>query len=375
MQTVCIFRHQLFKYSETFITGQAERLTAFDPLYTGRERFGEGPANSRSIALADRKRNRNLVRRIHQVATRSPGPYLELLSGYAPALIHAHFGVEGVYALPLAKRLGVPLVTTFHGFDATLSTKALLTSGSPSWVNYVRHRRALAAHGDLFICVSEFVRERVLALGFPPDRTVVHHIGIDTRAIQPGTEDDDPIILHVARLVEKKGTEYLIRAFAERRNAEAGRLVIIGDGPKMRELVSLSEALGIRARVEFRGACSNEAVVHAMRSASMLVQPSVTASNGDTEGLGTVLIEACAAGLPAITTDNGGMAEGLRHAKTGYCVPERDSQALADAMADLLSDSARRREFGAAARDMCEQHFDVRRQTRVLEDHYRAVLS
>jgi hypothetical protein len=59
-----------------------------------------------------------------QMLSRSPAPYQSLLRDRHPALIHAHFGIEGVYALPLAKRLHIPLVTTFHGFDATLSTAA-----------------------------------------------------------------------------------------------------------------------------------------------------------------------------------------------------------------------------------------------------------
>src|SRR6201999_1336894 len=110
-------------------------------------------------------------------------PYLRLLGARRPALLHAHFGIEGVYALPVAKRLGIPLITTFHGFDATLSTAALLRS--PAWANYPLFRRSLARRGALFLSASAFIRERLLAMGFPESRTRVHYIGVDCRAIRP----------------------------------------------------------------------------------------------------------------------------------------------------------------------------------------------
>ena len=117
-----------------------------------------------------------------QMISRSSRPHLRLLAERRPALIHAHFGIDGVYALPLARRLGVPLVTTFHGYDATLSTAALLTS--PAWANYPLFRRRLARQGDLFLCASSFIRERVLAMGFPEARTKVHYSGIDYRSVR-----------------------------------------------------------------------------------------------------------------------------------------------------------------------------------------------
>jgi hypothetical protein len=70
-------------------------------------------------------------------------PYLRLMARRRPSLIHAHFGIEGVAALALALRLEIPLVTTFHGFDATLEMRAML--GSPAWFRYPLLRRTLRA--------------------------------------------------------------------------------------------------------------------------------------------------------------------------------------------------------------------------------------
>ena len=234
MREIAIFRHNLFRISEPFITQQAEQLRRHRPFYLGRLRYGAAPAGAESLALEDLWPRWPLPPIGWQMLTRNPAPYERLLAGRRPALIHAHFGIEGVYAQPLARRLGVPLVTTFHGFDANLSTAGLLSS--PAWANYPLFRHRLAREGDLFLCASAFIRERVLAMGFPEARTRIHYIGVDAAAIRPRAADEEtPTILHVARLVEVKGTEYLIRAFATvaGRHADA-TLVIVGDGPLRR---------------------------------------------------------------------------------------------------------------------------------------------
>ena len=131
MRQVGIFRHNLFRLSEPFITQQAERLHRYRPLYLGRLRYGAPPPGAEALALEDLAPQMRLLPAAWHMLSASPHPYLYMLEGRRPDLIHAHFGVEGVYALPLAARLGVPLVTTFHGFDATLGPIGLLAN--PAW--------------------------------------------------------------------------------------------------------------------------------------------------------------------------------------------------------------------------------------------------
>ncbi len=374
MREIAVFRHNLFRISEPFITQQAQQLVRHKPLYVGRLRYGAAPEGADSLALADLYPRWPLPRVGWQMLTRHPGPYQRLLAGRHPALIHAHFGIEGVYALPLARRLGIPLVTTFHGFDATLSTAALLTS--PAWAHYPLFRHRLAAQGDLFLCASGFIRERVLAMGFPEARTRVHYIGVDCQAIHPrDPAEETRTILHVARLVEVKGTEYLVRAMAalDERHASV-ELVIIGDGPLRRRLEQLATSLGVHDRVRFLGARPHGEVMAWMRKAAVLVLPSVRTGTGRIEGLGMVMLEAAASGVPAIGARLGGIPEGIIDGETGFLVPERDPAALAQRLGDLLDDQTLRRRMGAAARNLVERKFDLRRQTAALEEHYDTVL-
>jgi glycosyltransferase involved in cell wall biosynthesis len=375
VREVAIFRHNLFKISEPFITEQAEHLQRYKPLYVGRLRHGDPPVGAESLALQDLARGSPLALVSWQVLTRDTRPYRRLLGSHRPSLIHAHFGVGGVYALPLARRLAIPLITTFHGFDATLATPALLSS--PEWAQYRILRGRLAREGALFLCSSAFIRERVLAMGFPEERTRVHYIGVDCERIRPRDRaEETSTILHVARLVEVKGTQYLIRAFAAAADSHpATELVIIGEGPLRRRLRALARSLGLGQRVSFLGARPHAEVLGWMRKAAMLVLPSVRTITGRVEGLGQVSLEAAASGVPVIGSRQGGIPESVIDGRTGYLVPERDEHALAGRMMELLDDPTVRHRMGAEARAHVERNFDIRRQTEALENLYDAVVA
>ncbi len=371
---VAIFRHNLFRISEPFIAGQAQHLRRYRPLYVGRKRFGLPPDGASSLALEDLYKRWKLPRIGWQMLTGDAQPYLRLLGRRRPSLIHAHFGIEGVSALGLAMQLEIPLVTTFHGFDATLKTHAML--GSPAWFRYPLLRRKLAREGNLFLCASSFIRQKLLETGFPESRTHTHYIGVDCQTIRPRADfEETPLILHVARLVEVKGTRYLLRAFATvARKYDRVQLLIIGDGPLRRQLHALTASLGMRDRVEFLGAVPHVAVLSWMRKAAMLVLPGIRTATGREEGLGMVLLEAAATGLPIVGSRVGGIPECMLEGKTGFLVPERDEDALARRMAELLEDPVRRHRMGAAGRALVEDRFDIDRQTAVLENYYDSLI-
>ena len=369
---VALLRHQLFKPSEVFITEQARALRSFAPLLVGRALEGTPHDGLEYHVPAAAGR----MQRLNYVLRRDPAMFFPALRLYRPVLMHAHFGVEAVYGMEIAERLGVPLVTTFHGFDATLSTPKLLASRKPSWINYVLKRRELSRRGTLFVCVSEFVRSRLLRLGFPEARTRVHYIGVDSADFPASVEDPErPVILHVARLVEKKGTAYLLEAFAaiSEKHPQAS-LVIVGDGPLREKLRRHAAELRIGERVLWVGAASHSVVRSWLRRASVFCLPSCTALNGDSEGLPISLLEANASGVAAVATQHAGIPEAIIHGGTGLLVRERDAAALAEALDVLLSSQSQREAFGARARQVTQDRFDLFRQTRTLEQLYEGVL-
>ena len=213
-------------------------------------------------------------------------------------------------------------------------------------------------------------------MGFPEAQTHTHYIGVDCRAIRLRADSEErPAILHVARLVEVKGTRYLLRAFAALpRRYDSVQLVIIGEGPLRRQLQALAASLGVRDRVEFLGALPRADVLSWTRKSAMLVLPGVRTSSGREEGLGMVLLEAAATGLPIIGSRVGGIPECILDGHTGFLVPERDEHTLAEKMAELLEDPVKRRQMGHAGRALIERKFDIHRQTEVLEKFYDSLL-
>src|SRR4051812_43269811 len=124
---VAVFRAPLFNASETFVRAQALGLMRYQPLLVGRVDKGNIPPELAGRVLI--------------------GPTAERLRPYAPALVHAHFGPDGLRALPLARELGVPLITNLHGYDVGRSRSALLLSGRLSWMKYALSLRALQRRG------------------------------------------------------------------------------------------------------------------------------------------------------------------------------------------------------------------------------------
>lgn len=285
------------------------------------------------------------------------------LSALRPRLVHAHFGRGGALALPIARILGIPLVVTFHGGDATKEThyRQRLVPRL-----YARRLRSLQREAALFVCVSEYVRDRLLARGFPPDKLEVVRQGVDIGpASRPGEASNDARILFVGRFVDKKGVRHLIEAMRilAARGVTAG-LELVGDGPLA---AVLREAAADVAGISFTGWLPNTEVRRRMRSASALCVPSVTAADGDAEGLPTVIFEAMAEGIPVVATRHAGIAEAVAHGDTGLLVAEADPFALADAIQRLIAQPDLRQRLGTAARTAALERFDAIRQSRQLE--------
>jgi glycosyltransferase involved in cell wall biosynthesis len=363
MPRVLIFKETLLPASETFILAQMHALRRYQPRLAGLEAVEGGLPLPQETLLLSRSspgvvaalcaklyRRTGIAPRFHAAAR-----------SFQPELVHAHFASGGRSALPLARTLQVPLIVTLHGSDVTVRR-----SSSDTY-------RRLAEEASLFLCVSQFIRQQALAAGFPEAKLMVHAIGIDRQAFSSATTTPPAQrVLFVGRLVEKKGCEYLLRAsqIVQQRLPES-ELIVIGDGPLRPSLQGLAAALKLRC--EFRGAQPAAAVRAALQSARVFCLPSVTAANGDSEGLPTVIAEAQAAGLPVVATRHAGIPEMVVDEQTGLLVAERNYQALAEALCTLLTDEPRWQSFRQAAQQRMEQHFDLTRQTALLEEIYSSV--
>ena len=164
-------------------------------------------------------------------------------------------------------------------------------------------------------------------------------------------------MLAVGRAVEKKGFDDLLAALATLPPTLRWRLVHVGDGPLRSRLQSQAETLGIADRVTWRGALSQQDVLACYRAADLFVLPSRVTADGDRDGLPNVLMEAQSQKLPCLATAVSGIPELIEHGVTGWLVPERDREALASALAELLGDSALRRRLGEAGYERTRRSF------------------
>ena len=288
-----------------------------------------------------------------------------------PKLVHAHFGRGGALALPIARALQVPLVVSFYGADATKDKQ--YRRRFPPTV-FQRRLHALQNEAARFLCVSGFIKDQLIARGFPPEKLFVQHSGVNIDS-QYGPDDpaSDLYVMFAGRFVEKKGIPSLIEAVrrleAEGRNL---RLVLVGEGPMEEALRRAAAAL---RQVEFRGWMPNNELRGWMRGALALCVPSQRASDGDAEGLPTVVIEAMAAGTPVIGSRHAGIGEAVEDEHTGFLIPEQDPEALAAALRRLSDEPGLRRRLGENARQAAVERFDMFTQSRRLEEALLGVMA
>jgi len=373
--TVLIYRDELLPLSQTFILSQAEAMSGFTPFYVGSRRVtGIEIPSDRCFFVNNGSWIGRYREVLFKVYGRVASAHLEVLARRTPRLVHAHFGTDGALALTLARGLRLPLIVTLHGFDVTASDDAARKSFY-SHRKYPERRGSLIRYCSKVIAVSRFIAQKALQQGFRAENTVVHYIGVDVDRFQPIPRNaHESMVLFVGRLVDKKGCCYLIRAMAEiQRSAPEVELVIIGDGPLRRELEV--EAKGSLRKYRFLGAQPSPIVHHWMGRARVFSVPSITADSGDAEGFGIVFAEAQAMGIPVASFASGGIPEAVAHGETGFLSPEKDWRSLARNIALLLRDEVLWNRMSERARQRMVEQFDLRTQTRLLEDIYRGVLA
>ena len=271
-------------------------------------------------------------------------------------IVYCHFGWNGLYASML-RDLGLlrgRLVTAFHGADLSWQ---LQVSGSDVY-------RPLFEKGDLFLPISEHWKEKLIALGCPRERVRVHRMGIDCKRfafLERRLEAGQPVrLITVSRLIEKKGVEYGIRAAA--RLIERGRDIrydIIGDGALREPLAHLIAELRLGDKVRLLGWQDQDTVLDALRRSHIALAPSVTSRNGDQEGIPVFLMESMAIGLPVVSTRHSGIPELVEEGVSGRLVTEREPEALASAVEDLINHPESWPAMGRAGRRQVEQNYDI----------------
>jgi colanic acid/amylovoran biosynthesis glycosyltransferase len=202
-------------------------------------------------------------------------------------------------------------------------------------------------------------------------KVAVHHLGVDLARIPQwrGHAGGPFTILFVGRMVEKKGFRQLVAAVAElKARGRDVRVHAVGGGPEEADLSAAVEAAGLGGTITLHGAKPHDVVLGLMRDCDCLALPSVTATDGDQEGIPVTLMEAMACGLPVVSTYHSGIPELVTDGETGLLVPERDVAALAGAIERLMTEEGLARRLADRARRFVAAEFNADIQNPALFD-------
>ncbi len=354
---ILVYHNTLFLISETFAYHQVEALSKkFDielmaenfvnPHNYDVEKFTSYKLN-RPDGIKDKvfsKLIRNYFNTKLDLNVRSYLQLLKLFRNKSIDCIHAHFAPNALKLLNIAKHYKIPLVVSFHGYDAS------------QLLNDDEYRKSLP---DLFNYASAIVisgRHMHDNLGLDEWDHKVHFVpyGVnpDELKVMPKEENDKVVILHSGRIVNKKGVPDLIKVFNElKSDHEQIELRIVGDGKELEECRELVDTFNLNESVNFYGAIPHQKVAEMLNQADIFVLNSRTGSNGDMEGTPVTILEAMCMEKAIVSTRHAGIPYVIEHGKNGLLADEKDNRALKANLKQFINNHKLRKELGEEARN------------------------
>lgn len=263
---------------------------------------------------------------------------LKIIREYEPDIIHGHFGYESIKLVDNIKITEIPIFISFHGYDASQMLKKK---------SYVRKLNCYFKHNNIIpIYVSEFIKRNLINEKVIIKKAELLYCGIDTDFFDPinrkERKNETFIFLQISVFNEKKGHIYTLKAFKlflERVTNDRSKykLILAGGHILLEEIKKEVVLLGLSSNVEFTGPVDHTIGKKLLEDANVFVHHSITASNGDTEGLPNALMEAMSMELPVLSTRHAGIPELVEDSVNGYLVNEKDIESYAKRMVDVLT--------------------------------------
>jgi|WetSurMetagenome_2_1015567.scaffolds.fasta_scaffold90075_1 colanic acid/amylovoran biosynthesis glycosyltransferase len=319
-------------------------------------------------------RRKTLFSAVDMLLTRARARYRtacseRIIGSLKPDVVHGHFSFESWRHIGAIAQSGIPLVTSFYGLDISKLPRKKI------WRDrYVQ----LFDYGAAFIVEGEFMAARLSDLGCPLSKITCIPIGVpvdDIRSVTKRYGVAEVRVLFTGLGREKKGGLDAAAAFATvaKRRADI-HFDLIGGGPYRAPVKKILAKAGVLDRCTFHGYVPVSRYLELLGGASIVLAPSVTAADGDTEGGAPVtVIEAQVAGIPVVGTQHCDIPMVVKNGETGFLCPERDRTALADNLERLVADPELRRAMGAAATKRASERHDIKKQVEKIANVYEKV--
>lgn len=381
MKNILVFSDIFFHFSETFLYQQVKNLKKdYRVTICGNKFINKEIYSFEGFEQLEFAENQNLFDKyLTKVLRKIYDPTLDfgILTTWKlqsffknyQGIVHAHFGTHAVKMLRFAKKNNLPLVVTFHGYDAS---RALNNK------KYTKRLPGLFNYASAIVVVSPHMIEK---LGLQPWIHKVHVVpcSIDTNEFKPvnqalAIENKTIHIIHAGRLVEKKGVMDLITVFSQLLQVNPSlKLHILGDGPEKENCLTLSRQLGIEHKTVFYGAKPHSFVKQLMQDCDIFVLNSRIATNGDSEGMPVTLLEAMSMEKAVVSTIHAGIPLAVDDHVHGILVPEKDNAGLYEAMLELIQNPELRQRLGTAARKKILEQFTNEKMNAELRKIYQSL--
>ena len=285
-------------------------------------------------------------------------------------LVHAHYAIPHAISAFLAReilRTHLKVITTLHGTDITL------VGLEPSFLPVMKFS---IEQSDGVTAVSRFLREKTTTnYNINKDIRVIPNF-VDTgkyrRVEHPDVRAkfapaEERVLIHVSNFRPVKRVHDVIKIFGEVRKKVPSRLLLVGDGPERSACEILTREMNLQQHVRFLG--KQLELVPILSSADLMLMPS------QSESFGLSALEAMACDVPVISSSVGGLPELQVHGETGYIAEIGDIDRMAKYAVELLTNEAKRRQFGAAGRIRAVENFDVGKIVSMYEEYYTECLA
>ncbi|MFH4964305.1 glycosyltransferase family 4 protein [Gaetbulibacter sp. M235] len=346
---IALFSPNKDPYSETFIQAHKKGLKGNIFFYYG---IGEDITIENHPPLAS-KLKKQLLKAIKIIFKKNNSFVLvkllsKSLKKHKIDVVLVEYGIHADHILPAIKYLNLPLVVHFHGFDATVR-KIIKEHNS---------YKEVFQYASKIIAVSKAMENQLLNIGCPREKLIYNANAAQSNFINIESSYESKQLISVGRFANKKAPYYTILAFKKALKTHPdAKLLMCGDGLLLEVCKNLVRHYQLESSIQFLGVISPNELCNLFKESIGYIQHSITAENGDTEGMPISILEASSSGLPVISTFHAGISDVIEDGITGLLCKEHDVDAMSQNIIKLLDDKDYAKKLGYAGKERIKSHF------------------